>query len=422
MRARADGGGARRRGSRRGPIVVLALVVVAAATVGLAGLRPGVAEAAAPGQYGDPVWLPLRHTPSGGTIVQGCTYQSPAPACWLRGTNHHPYWALDLLAPKGTPVYAAGAGQVAQLRKGEPGCSPVANFVDIDHDPGPGGVWTDYWHLDEVYVELHQWVDENTVIGTVGDTGMGGPPDSNGECGPHLHYEKLVNYWPNRVDPGPLQACHGSQLVVYPFVWGLDSWAHIPWGTYRVSSDGTGCAAGPFHDVPADHPFAEAISWLVDEGIGSGYPDGRFHPTEAASRQAVAAFLHRAADAPSGAACTTTPFADVGADDAFCPEIAWAREAGLVAGYADGTFRPQGTVTRQALVAMLHRLVGPAEEASPTCAADAFVDVPAGHPFCGEVAWAVGAGVVTGYGDGTFAPNGPVTRQAMAAFLSRLPG
>jgi hypothetical protein len=408
-----------RRGEGRGRALAIVVVLVAsAAGVGLAG--QGTAAAAGPGQYGDPVWLPLRHSPSGDSILQGCTFQSPAPACWLRGTNHHPYWALDLLAPKGTPVYAAGAGQVVQMRKGEPGCSATANFVDIDHDPGYAGVWTDYWHLDEVYVEIGDWVDENTVIGTVGDTGMPGtPPDSKGECGPHLHYEKLLDIWPNRVDPGPLQACHGGDLVVYPLIWGLSSWAHIPWGSYRVSSDGTQCSGGPFYDVPANHPFVDAITWMVDEGIGEGYPDGRFHPTTPATRQATAAFLHRLAGSGDDLACQAAPFTDVDVDDPFCGEIAWALAAGLVSGYPDGSFQPQGTVSRQALMAMLHRLDGEPLGQEPLCSTDAFSDVPASHPFCGEVAWAVGEGIATGYGDGSFGPGGAVSRQAVAAFLSR---
>ena len=39
---------------------------------------------------------------------------------------------------------------------------------------------------------------------------------------------------------------------------------------------------------------------------------------------------------------------------------------------------------------------------------------------CKEIAWAAGAGITTGFVDGSFRPAAPVSRQAAAAFLSRL--
>jgi hypothetical protein len=51
-----------------------------------------------------------------------------------------------------------------------------------------------------------------------------------------------------------------------------------------------------FNDVPASSPFHDDISWMVDEDITGGFPDGGFHPTAPVSRQAAAAFLHRLFD------------------------------------------------------------------------------------------------------------------------------
>lgn len=52
-------------------------------------------------------------------------------------------------------------------------------------------------------------------------------------------------------------------------------------------------------------------------------------------------------------------------------------------------------------------------------AGNTFSDVPPGHPFATEIGRVGGACIAGGYGDGTYRPNDPVTRQAMAAFLSR---
>jgi glucose/arabinose dehydrogenase len=51
-----------------------------------------------------------------------------------------------------------------------------------------------------------------------------------------------------------------------------------------------------FKDVSTGDVFFGEIEWLVDEGIAGGYPDGRFGPATAVSRQAMAAFLHRTAE------------------------------------------------------------------------------------------------------------------------------
>lgn len=48
-----------------------------------------------------------------------------------------------------------------------------------------------------------------------------------------------------------------------------------------------------------------------------------------------------------------------------------------------------------------------------------FSDVPPGHPFATEIGRVAGACIAGGYNDGTYRPSDPVTRQAMAAFLSR---
>lgn len=56
---------------------------------------------------------------------------------------------------------------------------------------------------------------------------------------------------------------------------------------------GVAFASHDFSDVPDSNVFHDDISWLADSEITSGFPDGSFHPTDAVTRQAMAAFLHR---------------------------------------------------------------------------------------------------------------------------------
>ena len=64
-------------------------------------------------------------------------------------------------------------------------------------------------------------------------------------------------------------------------------------------------------------------------------------------------------------------------------------------------------------------IVGTIDEQAVLWVPTTFPDVPITHPFFDAIAWMVGAHIASGYGDGNFHPNDPVTRQAVAAFLYR---
>ena len=174
-----------------------------------------------------------------------------------------------------------------------------------------------------------------------------------------------------------------------------------------------------FSDVPAGHPFCLDVAWASASQITFGYPDGGFHPLDPVTRQAMAAFLHRAAGAPPWFACVAPPFPDVPVGHQFCSQISWLVAVGITTGYDDGLFHPAAPVSRQAMAAFLYRFAGEPRGADPSCAVAAFPDVPASHPFCGEIDWLVDEGIATGYTDGGYHPAAPVSRQAMVAFLHR---
>lgn len=174
-------------------------------------------------------------------------------------------------------------------------------------------------------------------------------------------------------------------------------------------------ATTPFSDVAPAHLFHPEITWAAEAGVTSGFDDGTFRPTEPVSRQALAALLHRLVGAPVGP-FPDPGFSDVPSGNLFEDEIAWARDAGVIEGYDDGTFRPTAPVSRQALAATLSRLPG-----APIVPAGGlpFSDVPATHAFYAEISWAWNTKIVEGFDDGTFRPTARVSRQAIAAMLYR---
>ncbi|MGZ6347612.1 MAG: M23 family metallopeptidase, partial [Anaerolineales bacterium] len=108
---------------------------------------------------------------------------------------------VDLPAPRGAEVLAAGSGTVVWAGIGlYSGSSynlkdPYGLAVAIRHDFGykDQPLYTIYAHMEDVKVIVGQWVNIGTVVGLVGDTGM--------TTGPHLHFEVRLgedDFWKTR--------------------------------------------------------------------------------------------------------------------------------------------------------------------------------------------------------------------------------
>ena len=99
----------------------------------------------------------------------------------------HFHTGLDLVAPFGSPVFAADDGVVALVGSSSSG---YGNYVVIAHS---GGFDTLYGHLSASLVKVGQSVTQGTVVGLEGSTGN--------STGPHLHFELRVGQRP--IDPTP---------------------------------------------------------------------------------------------------------------------------------------------------------------------------------------------------------------------------
>ncbi len=90
----------------------------------------------------------------------------------------------------------------------------------------------------------------------------------------------------------------------------------------------------------------------------------------------------------------------------------------VVDGYADGNFKPQGSLTRGAAAKIICNMI-----LSPTTAAelhadtDPFKDVPVTSDFAGYIAYCAQKGIISGYADGTFRPAGTLTGYAFMKML-----
>lgn len=163
--------------------------------------------------------------------------------------------------------------------------------------------------------------------------------------------------------------------------------------------------------------FYTEIAWLAQRRITTGYPDGSFRPAENTSRAAMAAYFYRLAGSPQFTAPSTPTFKDVAPGDQFYKEIEWFAAQRLTTGYADGTFRPQDAVNRDAMAAFFYRYAGSPAFTAPD--KPTFKDVAPNSMFYREIEWLAAQKVTTGWPDQTYRPLEPIHRDAMAAFLYR---
>ena len=110
----------------------------------------------------------------------------------------------------------------------------------------------------------------------------------------------------------------------------------------------------------------------------------------------------------------SSQFSDVSANAWYASAVQYAVEHGLMAGVGNGRFGPEEPMTRAMLVTVLWRYAG-----RPEAGKNPFTDVPAGQWYTEAVTWAAENGVVSGVGNGRFAPNGNITREQMASILFR---
>jgi len=121
-----------------------------------------------------------------------------------------------------------------------------------------------------------------------------------------------------------------------------------------------------------------------------------------------------AAGSGSGLGASASQFSDLTAGSWYYEAVRSALKNGLMNGTSAHTFSPDAPMTRAMLVTILWRMAGqPSAKTSP------FKDVVSGSWYAQAVHWAYDRGIVTGVSETAFAPNEPVTREALVTILYR---
>lgn len=166
-----------------------------------------------------------------------------------------------------------------------------------------------------------------------------------------------------------------------------------------------------FTDVGAGAWYGPALDWARDAGVVAPYADGSFHPKSSVKRSQIVDMLWRAEGSPTGA--PPHGFTDVSPSAPYGPALSWAKANHVVGGYPDGTFRPKNLVTRSQVVAMLWHAEGD-PGGSPR---STFSDVAANAWYRPAVDWATAQGLVGAYPGNTFRPDKAITRASAVSML-----
>ncbi len=178
---------------------------------------------------------------------------------------------------------------------------------------------------------------------------------------------------------------------------------------------------GKLADIAPNQWHYGAVSAMVDRGLMNGMSDTLFAPNKTMTRAMLVTVLWRYSGSPEGAENT---FTDVADDQWYTQAVTWAAENGIVNGVGDNRFNPNGLITREQLVVMIHRFAtfnGMDPEARNDLAD--FTDADKVSSYAQDaVQWAVATGLLNGVEeDGviTLRPQGNATRAQVCAILQR---
>ena len=185
-----------------------------------------------------------------------------------------------------------------------------------------------------------------------------------------------------------------------------------------VVGDGSGTGL-PFTDVKSGDWFCDSVRYVYENELMSGTGTTTFGPNEKTTRGMIVTILYRLENEPSVSA--DSAFSDVEAGQYYANAVAWANQNGIVTGYDDGRFGPNDTITREQMAAILYRYADYKEQ-DVSAAADlsAFTDAGSVSDYAVQAfEWAVSEGLITGSTDTTLSPAGSALRCEVATILMR---
>ena len=216
-----------------------------------------------------------------------------------------------------------------------------------------------------------------------------------------------------------------SIIHAYEFVNGIATLKITPTGDQGIKlkvSDGrlTGesdfISSSIFSDVESTATYFNALQFLKDNNVITGYPDGSFKPGNVVSRVEALKFILKGADVGL-LDVRRLPFKDTDVNAWYANYIATAFNKSIVDGYPDQTFKPGNTVNKAEFLKMLLLATGTNVDTNVTT--DVFSDVGKDTWYAPYVKYAKDKNLISVTGN-NFGPNDGMTRSDVAEVIYRM--
>lgn len=178
---------------------------------------------------------------------------------------------------------------------------------------------------------------------------------------------------------------------------------------------------GKPHDLNTEDHFSYVVGYPVDHRTGLATDDVDLWPVRpeaGITRAEVATIFYRLLkeDVRDRVTSDVNDFSDVASGDWFNVTVSSLAQMGVIAGYEDGSFRPNAPITRAEFAAIATRFFA---ERGVTYNEGLFADITGDEWFADVVAAAAERGLLGGYPDGTVRPNATITRAESCAVVNR---
>ena len=154
-----------------------------------------------------------------------------------------------------------------------------------------------------------------------------------------------------------------------------------------------------------------------------GYPDGSFRPDGDMSRaEAAAIFARLIADKKNESVKGTPSFKDTPNNKWYSAFVGYLEKYNIISGYEDGTFRPDESITRAEFVTIAVRYYSLFNEVKSVSNTTKYNDLSNNYWAIKNISYATSEKWLNGYSDGSFRPDIVVTRAEVVTIINRATG
>lgn len=170
-----------------------------------------------------------------------------------------------------------------------------------------------------------------------------------------------------------------------------------------------------FEDVPEGSAYYDGVRWAVRAQVTDPDSETLFGADNTVTRGELIRIFYRLAGSPSVTRPDHSPYKDVDESDPNYDAYLWARDQQITSGWNDGKFHPEAPLSNASTVALLHRADGSSK--IQLTGTSPFSDVTSSTPFYRQIVWASRRGVSTVSEGDAFAPTEHTSKARVAMML-----